>query len=170
MSNDKNQKKARRRTDNKKRENTFTNKTQPKTKQTITTTTLKEGLKRMCRTYAEATRREPAPECTLDNPREQDGTKRKTFGQTPDENEDEMEAPDEWTLVAKKPRRTPTGPESKKPVTTNSDCTLDIPREHDELALEEAHPTEKDPFPDQERAVQSLAEPQITPIQSPRGK
>jgi hypothetical protein len=52
------------------------------------TTTLKEGLKRIRRTYAEATRREPAPECTLDNPREQDGIKCKTSGQTSDENED----------------------------------------------------------------------------------
>jgi hypothetical protein len=54
-----------------------------------------------------------------------------------------MEAPDEWTLVTKKPRRTPTGPKLKKPVTTHSYCTLDIPRERDELALEEAHLMEK---------------------------
>jgi hypothetical protein len=87
--------------------------------------------------------REPAPECTLDNPREQDGTELKTPGPAPEEIEDVMEAPDEWIFVTKKPRKPPTGPKWKKPVTAHSDCTLDVPREHDEPALEETHETKR---------------------------
>jgi hypothetical protein len=75
-------------------------------------TSLKEGLSKLTRTYAEAASgarvdKYPVtvnPKCTLDNPREQNGPElRETDGT---ENEDD----EGWTVVTKKARRDPSPP------------------------------------------------------------
>jgi hypothetical protein len=88
-------------------ENKFTKLTQEPTQTKEMTTSFKEGLKRMTRTYAEVTTEDSVdkdpvtvnPKCTLDNPREQNGPAlRKTVTETEDDQG--------WTVITKKPGET----------------------------------------------------------------
>ena len=129
----------------KRREITITTHKAQRTEITTMTTSLKEGFKRIRRTYADATIGAPgtaeivtaSPECTLDIPREQNGPALRNQLETNGDVEESTLDDQEWTKVTKKSRRNPVTPPGKKPEATHSDCTLDTTREHDEPAMEE---------------------------------
>jgi hypothetical protein len=128
---------------NKRMENKPTEVTQKPTQTKEMPTSFKEGLKKLSRTYADAASgarvdKDPVtvnPKCTLDNPREQNGPALRETDETEDEDDKG------WTVVTKKARIDPSPPPRTKPMTVNSECTLDTTREQDEPAMESAKET-----------------------------
>jgi hypothetical protein len=93
---------------NEEMENKSTKITQKPTLTKEMPTSLKEGLKKLSRTYAQAAsgaRVTVNPKCTLDNSREQNGPALRESDGT--ENEDD----EGWTVVTKKARRDPSPPQ-----------------------------------------------------------